>query len=332
MTLPNFGICQHGRRYSDKELASIPEVSWRAGREKKLRYDSGLGLVGPECQRKAEAERVNGPPLHTGPLYGNSHAVYSARTRSAFDVPRFVPFDSEMHTALVDMKPTRNGIPFNPWSLLLEMLDDPRLLYNSDSARRIIVAIGHLGWIRPDNVQQQRPLLSRYLLRAGCFVPHTRYSTALPEGVMPELDASKSGGVDLTPAQLLQLCQMQWPRFIAQKYERILPSAIVADKQHGRYVSWNRSWLSTNLTILRLQEAYVKRRVLFNNRMDKCAQSQFLIRDSYEHSPGLVLNTIMSWGGDFSKVLNPYTVSGLCSVYFGDHAKTKEVVVQAWQL
>ncbi|KAJ2477859.1 hypothetical protein IWW47_006164 [Coemansia sp. RSA 2052] len=149
---------------------------------------------------------------------------------------------------------------------------------------------------------------------------------------MSVLDATKRGGVDLTPAQLLQLCQIQWPRLIARKYERLLPSVIVTDKQHPSYLSWRRSWLATNLCILRLQAAYVKRRVLFNSRMDKGAQSRFLIRDSYEHSPGLVLNTIMSWGGDFSKVLNPYTVSGLCSAYFGDHTKLKKAVLQAWQL
>ncbi|KAJ2451438.1 hypothetical protein GGF42_004259 [Coemansia sp. RSA 2424] len=327
VTRPNPSLCQHGRRYSDKELAGIPEMSWRAGRKKKPQ-----GHASPECQREGTPRGESAPPLHTGPLYGNSHAVYSSRARGAFDVPRFVPFGSEMHTALTDMELTRSGIPFNPWSLLLEMLDDPRLLYSSSNARRIIVAVGHLGWIGPGNMQQQRPLLARYLLRAGCFVPHKQYSSALPEGVMSVLDATKRGGVDLTPAQLLQLCQIQWPRLIARKYERLLPSVIVADKQHPSYLSWCRSWLATNLCILRLQAAYVKRRVLFNSRMDKGAQSRFLIRNSYEHSPGLVLNTIMSWGGDFSKVLNPYTVSGLCSAYFGDHAKLKEAVLQAWQL
>ncbi|KAJ2745733.1 hypothetical protein GGI20_001957 [Coemansia sp. BCRC 34301] len=325
---PNLGTCQYGRRYSDKELASIPEASWRAGRKKKLQDSLDLDLVSREGWHRGAL----GPSLHTGPFYGNSHSVYKARTRSTFDVPRFVPFGSEMHTALTDMRLSRSGIPFNPWSLLLEMLDDPRLLYNPSNARRIIVAIGHLGWIGPENIMQQRPLLARYLLRAGCFVPHKQYSTALPEGVMPVLDATESGGVDLTPAQLLQLCQMQWPRFIAHKYEHLLPSALVTDKQHASYAKWCRSWLSTNLSILRLQTAFVKRRVLFNSRMDKRAQSIFLIRDSYKHSPGLVLNTIMSWGGDFSKVLNPYAVAGLCSAYLGDLTKVKDAVLQAWQL
>ncbi|KAJ2860406.1 hypothetical protein GGH94_005544 [Coemansia aciculifera] len=331
VTRPKPSLCQHRRCLSGKELASIPEVSWRAGR-KKSPSDCEPGLANIECQGKPQAEGVVRPFLHTGLLYGNSHAVYSARTRGAFDVPRFVPFDSDMYTAFTDMKLSRSGIAFNPWSLLLEMLDDPRLAYNASNARKVIVAIGHLGWITPENVLQQRPLLARYLLRAGCFVPHKQYSSDLPTGVMPKLDAANLGGMDLTPAQLMQLCQMQWPRFIAKEYEHILPSAIAADRQHADYLPWCRGWLSTNLSILRLRAAYVKRRVLFNSRMDKCTQSRFLIRDSFEHSPGLVLNTIMSWGGDFSKILNPYTVAGLCSTYFGDYAKIKEAVIQAWQL
>ncbi|KAJ2028896.1 hypothetical protein IW146_006365 [Coemansia sp. RSA 922] len=331
VTRPNHSPCQHRRCLSGKELASIPEVSWRAGR-KKSPSDREPGLANVECQRKSQAGGTDRPFLHTGVLYGNSHAVYSARTRGVFDVPRFVPFGSEMYAAFTDMKLSRSGIAFNPWSLLLEMLDDPRLVYNAGNARKLVVAIGHIGWITPENVVQQRPLLARYLLRAGCFVPHKQYSSDLPDGVLPKPDATNLGGVDLTPAQLMQLCQMQWPRFIAKEYKHILPSAIVADKQHTAYLSWRRSWLSTNLSILRLRAAYVKRRVLFNSRMDKCTQSRFLIRDSFEYSPGLVLNTIMSWGGEFSKILNPYTVAGLCSTYFGDYTKTKEAVVQAWQL
>ncbi|KAJ2487935.1 hypothetical protein IWW37_005054 [Coemansia sp. RSA 2050] len=237
-----------------------------------------------------------------------------------------------MHAALTDMKPSRSGLAFNPWSLLLEVLDDPRLVYDARNARKVIVAIGHLGWITPENVLQQRPLLAQYLLRAGCFVPLKQYSSDLPEGVLAKLDAANLGGEDLTPAQLMQLCQMQWPRLIAKEYERFLPSAIVNDKQHADYLPWCRSWLSTNLSILRLRAACIKRRVLFNSRMDEGAQSRLLIRDSFEHSPGLVLNTIMSWGGDFSKILNPFFVAGLCSAYFGDYIKAKTTVVQAWQL
>ncbi|KAJ2810343.1 hypothetical protein H4S07_002722 [Coemansia furcata] len=326
VTRPTPSSCRHSRRLSGKELASIPEVSWRAGR-KKSPGDREPSL-NAKCQSKPSAGDAERPFLHTGLLYGNSHAVYSARARGAFDVPRFVPFDSKMYAAFTDTKPSRSSA-FNPWSLLLEMLDDPRLAYSASNARKVIVAIGHLGWITPENVPQQRPLLARYLLRAGCFVPHKQYSSDLPEGVMPKPDAASLGGEDLTPTQLMQLCQMQWPQFIAKEYEHLLPSA--ADKRAG-HLPWCRSWLSANLSILGLRAAYVKRRVLFNSRMDKSAQCRFLIRDSFENSPGLVLNTIMSWGGDFSRILNPYTVAGLCSVYFGNRAKTKKAVVQAWQL
>ncbi|KAJ2809986.1 hypothetical protein FBU31_008088, partial [Coemansia sp. 'formosensis'] len=266
VTRPTPSSCRHSRRLSGKELASIPEVSWRAGR-KKSPGDREPSL-NAKCQSKPSAGDAERPFLHTGLLYGNSHAVYSARTRGAFDVPRFVPFDSKMYAAFTDTKPSRSSA-FNPWSLLLEMLDDPRLAYDASNARKVIVAIGHLGWITPENVPQQRPLLARYLLRAGCFVPHKQYSSDLPEGVMPKPDAASLGGEDLTPAQLMQLCQMQWPQFIAKEYEHLLPSA--ADKRAG-HLPWCRSWLSANLSILGLRAAYVKRRVLFNSRMDKSAQ------------------------------------------------------------
>ncbi|KAJ2002846.1 hypothetical protein GGI04_003182 [Coemansia thaxteri] len=231
------------------------------------------------------------------------------------------------------MKLSRSGIAFNPWTLLLELLDDPRLTYNAGSANKMLVAIGHLGWTSPGNLSQQRPLMARYLLRAGCFSVREQFSSELPDGVIPELEAAGLGGADLTSAQLMQLCQMQWPRFIAQKYEHCTPSALASDtNKHDDHLMWRRRWLSANLAILGLRAAYIKRRVLFNSRMDKCAQSRYLIRYTIEHSPGLALNTLLGWGGDYSKLLNPFYSKWLCSAYFGNHSAAKDAVLQAWQM
>ncbi|KAJ2337945.1 hypothetical protein GGF43_006992 [Coemansia sp. RSA 2618] len=124
--------------------------------------------------------------------------------------PCFVPRDSDMHRALVDQPVSRRGIPFNPWTLLLELLDDPRVAYDGspEASRCILSAIAWMGGVTPHNMLKRRDELVRALLKAKCIRFDPKLSTGAP------------GNVELGSAQLMQLYQIQWPRFIAEKYRQ----------------------------------------------------------------------------------------------------------------
>ncbi|KAJ1899594.1 hypothetical protein LPJ66_002015 [Kickxella alabastrina] len=319
------------RRYHEnhKELANVPKVSWRSGQQEQ-----------PSWLYRNDHDNDEQPPsykLRVGPLYGNSHAMYSSTERSTKTIPRLIPFASNLYRAHMEMLHPRQGVAFNPWSLLLELLEDPRLLLNPRYNSKLLIAAGHLGWTTPQNVMAQRPLLAQYLLRSECLAVDAQYAKGLPDRVLfSQESADKHAAVDLTPAQLTTLCQTQWPRFIAQKYHSAMIEPITEKLQRaGNGLTsdeWNRSWLCANISMLELQSAYVKQRTVFNRRMDARDQSQRLIRGSLEHAPGLALNVVMSWGGDLPAILNPYSIIRMCCEFFADKETARRSVSQAWQM
>ncbi|KAJ1963374.1 hypothetical protein GGI12_002093 [Dipsacomyces acuminosporus] len=253
-------------------------------------------------------------------------------------MPRFVALGSDMHRALAEMPLTRQGVRFNPWTILLELLNDTRLSCRVDN-NKLLIAMSHLGWVTPDNIMRQRPLFAKYLLSSGCLSTLPRFSTLLPDNItLPADEASaKFSGTDLTPSQLMSLCQMQWPRFIAQKYQQALSvqqlDAVPADQ--GRFekqADWNRAWLSANLSMIELRAALKKRQVVFGGSMDDREQFQLLFRGAFESAPGLALNIIMCWGGEYSDILNPYSVGRLSETYFASPETAKQAIGQAWQM
>ncbi|KAJ2076694.1 hypothetical protein H4R24_005557 [Coemansia sp. RSA 988] len=302
-------------RYSYKELASVPEAAWKAGR----RQRSGPLGVSINSDESATGHRTC---RNEGPFCGNSQAVYSDNNHSDGWLPNIVPPNSELRTAYITQPLSRSGIKFNPWSLVLEMLDDPRLVcvLDLESKRRLLLAIGRLGWVTPDNVLAQRSLFARHLLKTKCFARR------------PVTDQD-CADYKVSSTQLMLLSQMQWPRYITDKYERLV--SVPAIEQLGyseSLVKWCRAWLATNICMLELRAAYTKRRVLFNSRMDARTQTKHLIRSSFEHSPGLTLNVIMCWRGNFKEILNPYFESRLYDRYFTDTNTFRSVIIQAWQL
>ncbi|KAJ2614713.1 hypothetical protein H4S08_001592 [Coemansia sp. RSA 1365] len=315
--------CQRGfihSRYAYKELASVPEAAWKAGQRRR----SGL----PGESTNLDKQNNESAPEHRtcrneGPFRGNSQAVYcDHNSQSDGCLPHIVPPNSELHTAYITQPLSRSGIRFNPWSLVLEVLDDPRLLctLDSDNKRRLLLAIGRLGWVTPDNILAQRSLFVRHLLQTQCFArrPDSRQDCA---------------DYKISSAQLMSLSQMQWPRYIADKYERLVSVPSIEHLGHSELlVKWCHAWLATSICMLELRAAYTKRRVLFNSRMDTRTQTKHLIRSAFEHAPGLALNAIMCWRGNFKDILNPHFENRLYDRYFTDTSTFKSVIIQAWQL
>ncbi|KAJ2777219.1 hypothetical protein GGI15_004581 [Coemansia interrupta] len=293
-----------GAASDPKQVANLPRAAWRTGRP----------TAAPHRTR-------------VGPLYGNNHAVYATLQRTPTAIPRLVALNSELHQALVSMPHTRRGLRFNPWSLLLELFDDTRLALASTQYRsKILVAAGHLGWVTPGNVMSQRPLIARYLLTSRCLEVDGRYlHPGIPGTVVPEdVAAREHAAVDLSPAQLTMLCQVQWPRFIAAKYRHAMP--------HTGSVGASRAWLCAHLSMIENTADYVKQRAVFNRRLGVADQIKRLIRRSYEHAPGLALNAIMGWNGDLSEILTPAARHHICARYFADMDAARNAVAQAWQM
>ncbi|KAJ2722761.1 hypothetical protein GGI07_003089 [Coemansia sp. Benny D115] len=276
--------------------------------------------------------------------------MYASSNPSTYAIPRVVPNGSELHTAFAEMPKTRRGIQFNPWLLLLELLDDPRLVVDPEHAGNLLRATGHLGWITPQNMATQRPLLAQYLLRSRFLKINPQLSLDHKKGGTQ----SKSGRVarehsmyfELTPAQQTVLCQMQWPRFIAQKYTNALDKAAEApdrdipqqqqtqkglDDVLGKE-SWTRTWLCANLSMAELREAYLKHRLVFNRRLSLREQHEKLIRGSFEHAPGVLLNTLVCWNNSTSSILNSFSIDCICTEHLSTHESIRAAVLQAWQL
>ncbi|KAJ2553613.1 hypothetical protein EV175_002880 [Coemansia sp. RSA 1933] len=233
-----------------------------------------------------------------------------------------------MHRAYMNMPLSRQNIRFNPWSLILELLDDPRVEINASNpvvlrGRALLATIARLGQVTPDNMLTQRPLLARYVQSSKAFVP------------LPQREDTGSDIV-LTSSQHAALSQIQFPRFIANKYTTHVSVVALPEKMEGsnaaRRAQWDRSWLSANLTILELQATFLKHRVLFGKRLDMAQQSRLLISNAFEHAPGLVLNVIMSWNDDYRKILTPYAIQRLCAACFSNPDTIREAIVQAWQM
>ncbi|KAJ1726500.1 hypothetical protein LPJ61_005146 [Coemansia biformis] len=126
---------------------------------------------------------------------------------------------------------------------------------------------------------------------------------------------------------------MQWPRHIAQRYERLLSvPAVLRTPDGARAAAWNRTWLAVNVGMLELRAAYVKRRVLFSNRMSRRQQTALVIRGAFEHAPGLVLNAVMAWRGSVGEILTPHAAHGIRDRYFANAETVRRAVGQAWQL
>ncbi|KAJ2235807.1 hypothetical protein H4R99_002932 [Coemansia sp. RSA 1722] len=242
-----------------------------------------------------------------------------------------VPMDSEIYMAFQTIPRIQQTARFNPWSLILELLDDPRLLFNEKRRNRLLSAVSQLGWINTQNVLAQRPLFAYHLLKNRCFTLAPKYSS-MQTNPETEVDTEneRSQIAQLSPAQSITLHQIQWPHYIANKYEAL--ASLSASKNRRDSAEWDRIWLCTNTCMEELRTAYIKNRVVFNLRTSVEEQLQRLIRGSFDHAPGLVLNAIMSWNDDQYAILNPYVKQRLLSIYFANRETTKQTVVQAWQM
>ncbi|KAJ2771521.1 hypothetical protein IWQ57_002176 [Coemansia nantahalensis] len=284
-----------------KELANTPKASWRPGRA------------------PPEEPRPRRPRLCLGPLAGDGLGAYRCGHW------RRVPLGTDLHTALGEQPLSRHGIPFNPWSLLLEVLDDPRLVCSPTPAGQtaLLAAVPQLGWVTPYNVLTQRALLADHLLQTGAVAVRPGHSDA---GAGP-------GDAVLGPAQAMALAQMQWPRHIAQHYERLLSvPAVLRAADDARAAEWRRAWQATGGAMAELRAAYVKRRVLFNTRMSRRQQTALVVRHALEPAPGLVLNALLAWRGDVADVLSPHAAQVVCDTHFATAAALRRAVGQAWQL
>ncbi|KAJ2866628.1 hypothetical protein GGI22_001242 [Coemansia erecta] len=222
---------------------------------------------------------------------------------------------------------SRQNMRFNPWGLLLEALDDPRTALNIDNdatsrGKALLATVVRLGKVTLDNILMQRPLLARYVQRSKLFT------------LAPQSNATDDD-ILLTPSQHVALSQIQFPRFISEKYAKQISAATLQEEDcssEARRAQWDRSWLSANLAILELQATFLKHRVLFGERLVMAQQSRLLISSAFEHAPGLVLNVLMSWNDDYKKILTPYMIHRLCTKYFSDPDTIREAIVQAWQM
>ncbi|KAJ1731578.1 hypothetical protein LPJ72_003865 [Coemansia sp. Benny D160-2] len=248
-------------------------------------------------------------------------------------LPSEVPSKSEMYTAFMTMPLSRQNVRFNPWSLFLELFDDPRIMLNTDNdfvsrGRALLAALVYLGQVTPANVLSQRPLFKHYALKSKIVVPFRQYGNENHRDAMDR-------NVSLTPSQLAALGQLQFPRFIANKYARqvsVTGQQVTDDLSEARRAQWDRSWLSANLAVLELQKKFTDQRIMYGVRISSARQSQSLIGSALEHAPGLVLNTIMSWNDDYNKIMTLNTINSLCAEYFDAPETIREAIVQAWQM
>ncbi|KAJ2705629.1 hypothetical protein H4R19_005104, partial [Coemansia spiralis] len=209
---------------ASKELANAPKAAWRPGRV------------------PAEEPRCRSPPW-VGPLAGDSQGAYLREDR------RRVPLGTDLHSALTQQPLSRRGIPFNPWSLLLEVLDDPRIEYTPTpgSQHALLAVVPRLGWVTPYNVLAQRALLADHLLQAGVVAMRPQSHPG---------DGDGAGAVVLGPAQAMALGQMQWPRHIAQRYERLLSvPAVLQAADRTRAAEWQRAWMAASACLDELRAA-----------------------------------------------------------------------------
>ncbi|KAJ1808483.1 hypothetical protein LPJ77_002307 [Coemansia sp. RSA 2523] len=286
----------------DKEVASIVESSWKSG------------LAGSRTARQKFANATR-----------NDFFAVDTNSHQPCALPCFIPRNSGMHTALIEQPVSRRGVLFNPWTLLLELLDDPRVVYNggSEAGRILLSAIMWMGYVTPSNIDTKRTELARAIMDTQCI------------GFDPLLSTQYecSDNVELRPAQLMQLCQIQWPRFIAEKYRNLKSVPLVISRGDQRMVNaWDRAWAATNLCAAQLEKSVVRSRALFNCRFDLAAQSRLSIREGVEHAPGIVMNTILGWTGDLSHIISPAIEERICTQYFANIDTLRSTVAAAWQL
>ncbi|KAJ2777699.1 hypothetical protein H4R18_005010 [Coemansia javaensis] len=311
---PRIGPGLAGRRYhragARKELANVPLSSWKPGGAPPSPH-SEPGTLGPR--------RAHGPPV--GPFTGNAQHIY------ADAVWRHVPAGTELEAALKKQPLSRAGIRFNPWSLVLELLDDPRLEYTAGGggggggAKALLAAIVRLGWSAPRDVLNTRANLARYLMNRGVFGARAQ--------------AQGGGHSALTAAQAMALSQMQWPRQIAERYAARLSvpaAAALRGADSAQAGEWRRTWLAVSVGMLELRTAFVLRRVLFNVRMTPAEQTALVMRGALEHAPGLALNAILAWRGNLAHILAPRERLALDAACFGSAEAARRTVAQAWQL
>ncbi|KAJ2158851.1 hypothetical protein GGF46_003470 [Coemansia sp. RSA 552] len=267
-----------GRVARNADLVGHSRAAWRGGDQHHRPT--------PDAQVKKQARRF-------GPLFGDSDAVYATRRAQRGPlVLGTVPHNTDLYRAhTAPLLPPTHRPRFNPWLLLLELLDDPRLRWavNGDNSTRFVQAIQYLSWVTPCNIHQQRSLLLQYLLKRKCFAVETSEPSASDE---------------LNLAQLVQLSQDRWPRLVDQKYEGLLsvPSLTTGlDK-------WSRAWLATNCCMIELNTAYRRHRILNSDRMGVDSQMSKVIWDAFDDAPGLVLNTIICWRPMNKPILNRYAM------------------------
>ncbi|KAJ1932256.1 hypothetical protein EC988_009518, partial [Linderina pennispora] len=101
---------------------------------------------------------------------------------------------------------------------------------------------------------------------------------------------------------------------------------------HAPSTGWDSAWLSANLSMLELQAAFKKTRIVFGARLGMRKQFGMLVRSSFDHSPGLALNTLMSWGGEYAEFLTPYNAIRLTSAYFPNVEVAQQRIGEAWMM
>ncbi|KAJ2647724.1 hypothetical protein IWW40_004445 [Coemansia sp. RSA 1250] len=237
-------------------------------------------------------------------------------------LPPVIPRDSELHKALRDQPVSRRDTLFNPWTLFLELLDDPRIVFNPqrNTTYALINTMSRLGWVTPHNIGKYRNSVVDTLLGTRCI------------GVKPGI-WHDAGSIEITASELLQLKQIQWPRAIAHTYSRLLSVNSIGGQDSNELQNlWDVSWLTTNLSMLEMKMAYVKNRIVFDRRLDKEKQFRQVITGAIEHSPGLVCNAIMCWRKDPRRLFDAYLVMYLTRYYFANVDMLRSVICNAWQL
>ncbi|KAJ2816708.1 glycerol ether metabolic process [Coemansia erecta] len=178
-----------------------------------------------------------------------------------------------------------------------------------------------MGGVTPHNMLKRRDELVRALLKAKCIRFDPKLSTGAP------------GNVELGSAQLMQLYQIQWPRFIAEKYRQSMsvPSILCRETQ-SMANAWDRAWAVTNICAEQLKTSAVTHRVLFNSRFGNAAQRRVAIHEGFVYAPGMAMNAILGSQEDLLHIVGPDTKAKICNQYFANIDTFRSAVVAAWQL
>ncbi|KAJ2386176.1 hypothetical protein H4S02_003978 [Coemansia sp. RSA 2611] len=274
----------------DKELAGVTDVSWKSGQK--------------HAQGKRASATISSFHNKLPPTGGSNSGLYSHL--------RVMARDSDLYRVITEQPISRKGVPFNPWTLLLELLDDPRIIYSGGpkAGQILLDAVSWMGWVTPQNISTRRTELVYALRASNCIKVYQRL-------MLPTCQSN----VELTPAQSIQFQQIQWPRHIAEKYAELLSVPSIASQDSEPAVSWAYTWLTINLCMLELKAAYTKNRVIFNHRLDTRRRLRQVVQDAVAYAPG-----------NPTRIIGPYVEEQILGRYFADASTLKAAVGSAWQL